>query len=56
MESWNRRLQSLAPVIIQQVFHSSRLSLLNFCSLESMVCDGIPDIIVDCSVFGRILH
>ena len=26
------------------VFHCSKLSPLNFCSLESIVSDGIPDI------------
>ena len=28
------------------VFHCSKLSLLNFCSLDSIVSDDVPDIIV----------
>ena len=28
------------------VFHCSKLSQLNFCSLESMVSEGIPDMVI----------
>ena len=36
---------------VMLVFHCSKLFLLNFCSSESMVSEGIPDMIVQAGIF-----